>query len=228
MSAAPDIEQLRLLPDEEIIEVLTTRREDQWLERKSVRTTARQLGDALVGFANAEGGLVVIGIHSGRVEGVASAGSRINDWRQAAVDYTEPPVRHKFELLPCTNSEGGVDEVAVIEIESSERVHTNVRGETYLRIGDENRRLGVVEAQELRFDKGESTFDGTAATSSSLSDLDPERVDRYLRRIRATSREAALGARGLVVERRRVTRPTVAGLLTFAPTPQSEFPEAFV
>src|ERR671922_292500 len=177
MSAAPDIEQLRLLPDEEIIEVLTTRREDQWLERKSVRTTARQLGDALVGFANAE---------------------------------------------------GGVDEVAVIEIESSERVHTNVRGETYLRIGDENRRLGVVEAQELRFDKGESTFDGTAATSSSLSDLDPERVDRYLRRIRATSREAALGARGLVVERRRVTRPTVAGLLTFAPTPQSEFPEAFV
>ena len=109
-----------------------------------------------------------------------------------------------------------------------ERVHANVRGETYLRIGDENRKLGVAEAQELRFDKGESTFDGPPVTSASLSDLDPERVERYLRSIRATSREPALAARGLVVDRKRVTLPTIAGLLTFAPTPQSEFPEASV
>ena len=228
MRAAPGIEQLSLLTDQEIIDVLATRREDQWFDRKSARTTARQLGDALVGFANAEGGLVAIGIHDGQIEGSANAGSRINDWRQAAVDFTEPPVRHKFELVPCVNSAGDTDDVVVIEIESSERVHANVRGETYLRIGDENRKLGVVEAQELRFDKGESTFDGTPVTNASLTDLDPERVDRYLRSIRATSREPALAARGLVVNRKRVTMPTIAGLLTFAPTPQSEFPEAFV
>lgn len=228
VGAAPGIEQLKLLPADDIIEYLTTRREDQWLDRKSVRTTARQLGDSLVGFANAEGGLLVVGIHGGQVEGVGSAESRVNDWRQAAVDFTEPPVRHKFELVPCTNSAGDADHIVAIEVESSERVHTNVRGETYLRIGDENRRLGVIEAQELRFDKGESTFDGSPVANAGLSDLDAERIDRYLRKIRASSSETALPARGLVVERRRVVRPTVAGLLILAPAPQREFPEAFV
>src|SRR6266508_2468304 len=109
LTASPDIEQLKLLPADDIIEFLTTRREDQWLDRKSVRTTARQLGDSLVGFANAEGGLIAIGIHGRQIEGVGSAESRLNDWRQAAVDFTEPPVRHKFELVPCTNSAGDDD-----------------------------------------------------------------------------------------------------------------------
>lgn len=228
MSAAPGFEQLRLLPDREILAVLTTRREDQWLDRKSIRTSARRLGDVLVGFANAEGGLIVIGIHDGRIEGITAAGSRVNEWRQAAVDFTVPPVRHRFELLPCTNASAAPDNVAVIEIESSERVHTNVGGETFLRIGDENRRLGLVEAQELRFDKGESTFDGTVVPDAALSDFDTDRVARYLRAIRSDSRETALAARGLVVERRGTSRPSVAGLLMFASVPQTAFPEAFI
>lgn len=228
MSSDAGIEQLRLLPDDEIVEFLTTRREDQWLDRKSARVAARQLGDILVAFANAEGGLVVIGINAGRVEGVGAAGARVNDWRQAAVDYTEPPVRHRFELVPCTNAAGDQDSVVVIEVESSDRVHTNVRGETFLRIGDENRRLGIVEAQELRFDKGESTYDGSPVASAELSDIDAGLVARYVRRIRASSGDVALAARGLIVERRNVVRPTVAGLLTLGSQPQREFPEAFV
>lgn len=222
------IEQLRLLPADDIIEFLTSHHEDQWLDRTSARTTARHLADLMIGFANAEGGLIVVGIHEGRVEGVGGAGRRANEWRQAAIDFTRPPVRHRFELIPCTSSAGEADHVAVIEVESSERVHTNVKEETYLRVGDENQRLGLVVAQELRFDKGESTFDGSPVMTAALADLDPALVDRYVRRIGARSPETALAARGLVVDRRGVLRPTVAGLLTLAPEPQREFPEAFV
>ncbi len=223
------IEQLRLLPADDIVGFLTDRPEDQWLDRTSARTTARHLGDSMVGFANAEGGLIVIGIHDGKVEGVAGAGRRINDWRQAAMDFTQPPIRHKFELIDCTNADGAADQLAVIEVESSERVHTNVKDETYLRVGDENRRLGALEAQELRYDKGESAFDGSAVTEAELGDLDPKLIDRYLRKIRAnTPPEVALAARGLALERRGEAHPTVAGLLTLSPEPQRVFPQAFV
>ncbi len=228
MTAPPSIDQLKLFPADDVIDFLTSGPEDQWLDRTSSRTTARHLGDLMVGFANAEGGLVVIGIHEGRVEGVDTAGRRLNEWRQAAMDFTQPPVRHTFELIPCANADGVPDHVAVVEVESSERVHSNVKGETYLRVGDENRRLGVVEAQELRFDKGESSFDGSPASEMSLADLDTDRVDRYLRRIRATSREVALTARGLAVKRQGILRPTVAGVLVLAGEPQRELPEAFV
>ncbi len=67
------------------------------------------------------------------------------------------PVGRRSKIRPAS-----ADQVAVIEVESSERVHTNVKDETYLRVGDENRRLGALEAQELRYDKGESAFDGSA------------------------------------------------------------------
>jgi predicted HTH transcriptional regulator len=89
------IEQLRLLPEDDLVRQLTARAEDQWFDRASSRIDSRDLGNLMVGFANAEGGLIVIGIHGGVVEGVNDAPKRINGWRQAALDHTEPPVRHQ-------------------------------------------------------------------------------------------------------------------------------------
>ena len=226
---APDIEQLRLMPDDQVARFLLARPEDQWLDRKSARVAPKQLAEALVAFANAEGGLVVIGIHAGRVEGVAAAGvSRMNAWRQTALDFTEPPVRHRFELVPCLNADGSPDEIVVIEVESSDRVHTTPSGETFLRIGDENRRLGIVESQELRFDKGDSTFDGTPVRDASSADLDSALIDRYLARIRSSSGDTALAARGLLVDRDGARQWTVGGVLLFGAAPQRWFPEACV
>ena len=195
----------------------------------SSRVAARQVAELLVGFANAEGGMLAIGIHNGVVEGVARSGARVNEWRQVALDFTEPPVRHRFELVSCTNRDGVPDEIAVIEIESSERVHTDAKGDTYLRVGDENRRLGVMQAQELRYDKGDSAFDGMPAPGAKLSDLDQGLVDRYCKKIRTGEPELALRARGLLCTGDdAVLRPTVAGLLLFGKAPQQAFPEAIV
>jgi len=223
------LEQLRLLPDLDQVEWLRGAAEGQWLERKGPRIRAKGLADVLVGLANAEGGLICIGIENGSVEGVDRAGRLVNDWRQAAVDFSVPPVRHTFELLACTNGRGDADHLVVIEVEASERVHENSAGDTYLRIGDENRRLGPFEAQELRYDKGESTFDGRPAPDADDGDLDPDRVAPYLAAIRSTGRrDAALRARGLLVEHAGHLLPTVAGVLVLGRDPQVHFPEAYV
>lgn len=222
-----NLEQLRLLPEDDRIEALRTGPEDQWFERTSPRTSARHLADLLIGFANADGGLIAIGIHDGAIEGVIGVTAKVNEWRQAAVDFTRPPVRHRFELLPCVNTVGAIDEIAVVEVEASEHPHQNVKGETYLRVGDENRRLGLFEARELEYDKGASVYDGTAVPGSTPGDLDGRLVDRYLGRVRAGSRaEEALESRGLLVRRRRALEPTVAGILVLGVDPQRFFPQA--
>src|SRR6266508_2017521 len=155
------IEQLRLLPDDRRVQLLRRRSEDQWFDRKGARIPPRELGDVLIGFANADGGLVAIGFDDENVEGIARGGERLmNEWRQAAINFTEPPVRHKFELIPCVNAKGQDDQLVLLEIEVSDHVHRNVKGEAFLRIGDENCRLGPRELQELEFDKGQSVFDG--------------------------------------------------------------------
>lgn len=220
-------EQLKLLPEDQALKALIDQGEDQWFERKGARIQARSLADLMVGFANAEGGMIVLGIHDGTVEGVVES-NRLNDWRQAALDFTRPPVRHDFELLDCTNRQGSPDSIAIIEVESSERVHETAKGEIFLRVGDENRRLGPLEAQELRYDKGEATYDISPVVDTSAADLDESLVDRYAEAIRAEDVSRALRARGLVGKRGAGEVPTVAGLLVLGRQPQRHLPEAFV
>lgn len=226
-SQQPTLGQLRLLPDDERVAWLRTAPEGQWLERKGPRIRGRELGDVLVGFANAEGGLVCIGIADGTVEGVDHAGRLLNEWRQAAMDFTVPPVRHTFEVLDATDAQGVGDHLVVIEVPASERVHENGAGATFLRVGDENRRLGPLEAQELRYDKGESTFDGSTVTDATMAELDPKLSARYGRAIRAGHRlDVALRARGMAPS--TGDGVTVAGALVLGSEPQRSLPEAFV
>src|SRR5690606_36930685 len=114
-----------------------------------------------IGFANAEGGLVIVGLWNGTVEGVDAAGSRVSEWQQAALDFTVPAVPCRPRLIECVNDADQADHLLVIEVETSEKVHANRRDEVYLRVGDENRRLTFAQRQELLYDKGQATYEST-------------------------------------------------------------------
>jgi ATP-dependent DNA helicase RecG len=211
----------------DIVTVLLSRREDQWFDRKSGRTQPRSLAEVMVAFANAEGGMIVVGLHSGKVEGLGEADE--NALRQAARVYTDPPVRHSFQLVPCELSDGGLGHMAVINIEASEAVHRTTAGDVLLRVGDESRRLRGAEIRELEYDKGQSAFDGRAVAGATMDDLDDARIRTYHARIGpVTSPDGALEARGLVTRRGSQVVPTTAGILLLGKTPQQFFPEAWV
>lgn len=142
--------------------LIASKPEDHWFERKGIRVEAAALANALVGFVNADGGTVLIGVEDdGTVTGVDANPDRDNDLRQAALDHTTPTVRHEISTIPCVNREGAADHLLVFEVPPSDNLHANRRGEVYRRVGDQNRRLSLDEVQELRFDKGDRPFDGT-------------------------------------------------------------------
>ncbi|MGH8885423.1 MAG: ATP-binding protein [Egibacteraceae bacterium] len=199
--------------------------EDQWYDRKSSRISPRELADWLVGFANAEGGLIVLGLWSGKVEGVDHARHRLPGWQQAALDFTVPTVPCRPRLVECVNDAGDPDHLLAIEVETSEKVHANRKDEVYLRVGDENRRLTFAQRQELLYDKGQATFESTIVEAAQLDDLDEELLGSYAQAVNHPDPEGLLAARGLLSRKGELT---LAAVLLFARHPQAWFPEASV
>lgn len=141
------------------VSLLISSPENQWFDRKSSRIEPAKLAECMIGFANADGGRVAIGISNGQVEGINAYERRMNDLVQAGRDHAEPPVRSVVRYLECLNAKGNPDKVLVIDVEASESIHRTPRGKCFLRVGDETRELGKTEERELGFDKHEALPD---------------------------------------------------------------------
>jgi ATP-dependent DNA helicase RecG len=218
-------EQALALPSTERGAALLGLPEDQWYDRKSNRIAAQDLANVLVGLANAEGGIVAVGLWSGKVEGIGAARQRLAGWQQAAMDFTVPVVPCRHRLVECVNDNGAEDELLILEVETSEKVHANQRDEVFLRVGDETRRLNFAQRQELLYDKGQATYESTVVAGAERGDLDQGLLGSYARAVNHPDADRLLAARGLVT---RTGELTVASVLLFAEHPQTWLPEASV
>lgn len=182
------------------------------------------MANTLIGFANADGGLIVVGLHDGKVEGISAHSVRQNEHLQANLDFCVPPVRARARYVECINEKGDPDSLFVLDVEPSDVVHANVRDEVYLRVGDENRRLGFAHRQELLYDKGQASYESRALPEAHLDVLNLELLDSYADALGSSDPLGLLEARGLSTGESL----TVAGCLLFADFPQRFFPEALV
>lgn len=216
-----EVDRALALPADLVIPALMRLPEGQWFERKSARVDARGLAVSEVAMGNAEGGCIVVGLHDGAAESVAPA--RLNELRQAAMDFTRPVVRARAEQIAARFAGQDVT-VLVIRVDPGDSVHETVAGDCYLRVGDESRKLGFAHRQELEFERGGSPYDGTDV-AAGVSDLSVEMLEDYRNAIGSSSVAGMLAARGLID---LADRLTVAGYLLFSPQPQQLFPHANV
>ena len=146
-------------------------------------------------------------------------------FEQASIDLTQPPVRARSRLVDCIRDDGVTDNLLVIEVESGEVVHTLTSDECFLRVGDETRKLGFLQRQELIYDKGQAQFDATAVADVGSDDLDPRLLADYARAVSHPDPDRVLNARNLMTRKGEVT---AAAYLLFGRQPQDAFPEAYV
>jgi ATP-dependent DNA helicase RecG len=182
-------------------------------------------------MANADGGLVVIGLHDGKVEGVSSKTGRSNEHLQANLDFCVPPVPLETRFLECVNDSGDADQLLVIEVAPSEVVHANKKDEVYLRVGDETRKLTFHQRQELEYDKGQSNFESQLVDMGSFEVgppgnnlLNEDLMIIYAESVDAPDVRRLLESRGLAIG----GRLTIGGCLLFAEHPQRHLPHAIV
>jgi ATP-dependent DNA helicase RecG len=173
----------------------------------------------MIGFANADGGRIVIGISGGKIEGITSRPKQLNEFLQAGLDYTEPPVRFTPASLECVNEADQSDQILILDVVASENIHHNRRGECFLRVGDENRHLQPDEERELAFDKGRVSFDNSIIPDLRVEDLDQNALRAYQEKVKASTLEHLLSSRRLYSTLPHRPGVTHAGLLLFGHEP---------
>lgn len=212
------VDKVLSLPADDAVARLLELPESQWFERKSGVIKPADLAIPLVAMANAEGGVVVVGLHGGKVVPVGDKAA--NDLRQSAIDFTVPRVRARVSELGAS-----AGRVLVFQVAPGEVAHETRRGDCYQRIGDESRKLLYSQRQELEWDRGVASFDGTPAPGVGMADLDDSQVAAYQSRLGSSTPELALRARDLLTSDDKVS---VAGYLMFARRPQMLYPNAHV
>jgi len=224
MSSTRDVGRALHLSADEVGDALNAISEDQWFDRKSFRIAPRDLANAMIGFANSDGGTLVVGLQDGKVEGTDSSDSHRNELMQAHVQYCQPAVPAQLKLVACKRGDGHNDQLLVVEIRPGETVYANVRDEVFLRIGDENRRLTYTQRQELLYDRGQGSYESRVVQDATLHALETDLLENYARTLGHPDAIRLLRARGLAVD----DTLTVAGVLLFTEHPQRFLPESFI
>ena len=178
-------------------------------------------------MANAEGGVIVVGIAAGQVEGLRNHLGKLNGFAKPRWTSPSPPVRARFDQQRCRNQDGETDSLLVIRVDPSEVVHELTNGEVYLRVGDESRRLGFAARQELAVRQGsEASTTDNQRPDVGVEILDDGLIKNYRTRTGATgTTRRLLSARSLLTTKGELTN---GGSLLFAAHPQRLFPQAYV
>ncbi|MGE5620405.1 MAG: ATP-binding protein [Sphingomonadaceae bacterium] len=194
--------------------------EGQLLARKSARISARDLANLLIGFANADGGTLLLGVEEGAVEGFLQYEGKADTLLPSAIALCNPPIRVRPRWIPCTNRRGLKDRVLAVEIQPGERIHSNTRDEVYLREGNRTRKLDFEERLQLLYDRGEASYELTEVPQAGLEDLDLELLREYAGRLGTNLEpEELLVARGLARRVDGELRLNCAGVLLFVENP---------
>ena len=214
------------------IEDIKDRPEGQTFDCKSVKIEPKALAVPIVAMANADGGMLAIGISdkTRRIEGIDQHTVHVNELLKVPFSLCIPSVNIKPEYIPCIDSEGKPNHVLLLHIPASATLHANQADEVFMRVGDSSRKLGVEERMSLMYDKGERYFEDTAAYDATIEDIDFNYVQDLLNVIGYTKSplEYLKENNNFITYKDGKEQISTACILLFGKKPQLFFPRARV
>ena len=163
------------------IEEIRTGKEGQTFDLKSILIDPKALAIPIVAMANADGGLLAIGISdkTRRIEGVNQYTEKLNELLRVPFDFCIPSIPVKCSYMDCTDQHGNENRILLMDIPASMFLHTNQADEAYIRVGDKSRKLTFEERLQLMYDKGERSYEDTAVYGATVDDIDMDAVADY-------------------------------------------------
>ena len=211
------------------IQEITSRREAQTFDCKSIQIDPKALAIPIVAFANADGGVIAIGVSdkTRKIEGVDQHTEKLNELLRVPLDFCNPSVSITTDLVPCTDKDGNDNHILLMYIPASSELHTNQADEAFMRVGDKSRRLSFEERIQLMYDKGERYYEDTAVYGATVDDIDLAAVERYTELIGYTkSAKQYLHENNsfITANAKGEKQVSVACILLFGKYPQKFFP----
>ena len=177
------------MEDKAIVEIFLETQEWQTFECKRAAIKPADLLETIIAFVNTDGGFIVLGLEDPnkalkekRLIGVSENADNVSDILKNISKEVDPPLQswNKFEL-EITNTQGQPDTLVVLNVKKSNDVHSLKRGDTYVRRGHQNVKIGAPEIMRLKYEKGEAKYESEDSNISTLEDLDPELLQTYKR-----------------------------------------------
>lgn len=188
----------------------------------------------LVAFANAEGGVLFLGVEdSGVVRGVPE--DRLADVERwvvnVATNNCDPPIRPILRKERLPRPDGSEAIVMLVEVRRGLYVHGTRSGRHYVRVGSSKQILTGAPLARLFQERGRVfVFDEQPVPTATEEDLDHETLERFFENGPPSIPWADLLRNTRVLARADggPDRPTVAGLLAFGKAPRAHLPSAYI
>jgi len=199
--------------------------ENHFLDLKAIEVSPAKLTRTIAAFANADGGDLYIGIAEDRATGIRT-------WKgfdnvEAANGHIQPfeqlfPLGTGFEynFLACEGESGLVLQVEVLKSSDIKKSSDDV---VYVRRGAQNLPVTTLEAhQRLEYAKGLTSFEST------ILEVEPQVIENSVATLEFMLYVVPGGEPGPWLTKNRLMRdnkPSVAGVLLFAESPQAILPK---
>src|SRR3989338_866146 len=217
------------MDDKDIVKIFLDTQEWSTFECKRAAIEPARLLETVVAFANTDGGYIVVGLEdpskaegNKRFLGISENLDNISEFLKLIEKEIEPPLIlwGKFEL-DITNVHGQPDKLFVISVKKSNDVHSLKRGDTFVRKGRQNVKIGSTEIMRLKYEKGAIKFESEKSNITILEELDMSLLNLYKK---DTSGEGLddwqfLKDNGLAVGQSGKFELTKAGVLLFGKNP---------
>ncbi len=205
--------------------------ERQQFDRKSARIDATAIATPIIAFANADGGLIAVGIEdNGEITGIDAHTKNINEILRAPFDFCKPSVQISTETIDCIDSHGKPNHILLIRIPQSNELHANHKDEVFLRVGDKSKKLNFDERLQLMYAKGERYYEDEPVYGSGIDDIDLEYVASYCEKIgyRKSAEEYIRQNKDFISQSGGREEMSGAAILLFGKDPQRYFKRARV
>jgi len=217
--------------------------EDSFLELKEVRFAGskirgpeqNELADELAAFANAHGGVLILGVHDKTREITGIPLERLDAVetlaRQACEDSIKPPLAPIIERLTLPIA-GGIEQPVIrVVVERSLFVHLSPGGYLH-RVGSSKRPISPDYLARLFQQRSQSRlirFDETPVPQARLDTLQEALWQRFAPSQPQDRSQTLLSKLGMAAQDEEgVWRPTVSGILMASSDPRRHLPNAFI
>ena len=186
------------------------------VQRRDVRSLARDIAESLSAMANADGGAVVLGVEDdGTPTGVDYPTDRLKVLQEAPRNLVRPPLRARIETPILYGKQ-----LLIFEVDWSPEAHQLTDGRYLLRVGDQNQPFPAGQIEALKAGKRRRVAEVRLVQEASLTDLDLSLLERLREQTGlALSDEALLFRYRLAEPRNGRLVLTLAALLLFGKDP---------
>ena len=170
-----------------LADILLDTREWQTFDCKRAHIKPTKIIETICAFANSDGGRLVVGLEDPdkapkkeRLIGISEAEDNVSEILNMLSKEFEPPLQTiTTSYLDITNTSGVADRLLIITVGKSKDVHSLKKGDTFIRTGRQNHKIGASEITRLRYEKGSLKYEDEINDGIILDDLRSDLLVTY-------------------------------------------------